>query len=197
MASGWPPERFVGRQLDEMISGVGSGDSHVISLSAAVYRFCSIKYADRDHFTNGEGAVKLGGRFTPIGGPRTVYSSREIPTAAAEVESCYKYDKSPPEAFGPTVLATVAVSVGLVLDPCSADVLGQLGITMVHIAGEWRPACDAKKVAPVQSLGAWVSASGYERIRVPSTRHRRGVDPILFPGNFRDGSYAVVRNLDR
>ena len=196
MASGWPPERFIRKQLDEIMSEAASGDSLVISLSETAYRFCSVKYADRDHFTDGKGATKLGGRFTPRGGQPTVYLSRQIVTASSEVESWLTYYKLPPDSFQPRVLAAVAVSVSLVLDLCRVDTLDRLGITAEHLAQEWRPANDDDRVAPVQSFGAMVCAAGYEGVQVPSMRHRAGINLPLFPGNFRDGSHAVALHLE-
>src|ERR1700736_3109706 len=90
MSGSWPAENDLRSRLLELIgSSVASPKPGVIEWQGTTYRFASLQYADKDNFTNGEGARKYGGRFTPVGGPRTLYLSLDRTTAVAELDSWY------------------------------------------------------------------------------------------------------------
>jgi RES domain-containing protein len=168
----------------------------IVEWQGTTYRFASRSYSDRDHFVDGEGARRNGGRFTPIGAHRALYLALDLATATAELDSWYAYYQVPATAFQPRVLAAVAVSVGLLLDLAAPETLAELGITAAHVAEEWRPISDTGGVAPSQAFGRLVYESGYEGIRFPSARRDNGVNLALFPDNYRPGSHALMLNPD-
>lgn len=194
MADGWPPEQVLRTQLSTFI-GKSSG-SFVIKWQGTTYRFASRSYAERDRFTDGEGARRNGGRFTPIGGPRTVYLALDRATATAELDSWFTYYNVPDTAFQPRVLAAVAVSVELLLDLTVPETLAELGLTAAQIAEEWRPTSDTGGIAPTQRFGRIIYEAGFEGIRFFSTRREEGINLALFPDNFRVGSSAQMLNPD-
>src|SRR3954462_9450475 len=78
------------------------------------FRYASRDFADRHRFVDGEGSRRFGGRFTPTGGPRTLYLALDRATATAELDSWYEYYGIPDTAFQPRVFAAVSITVALV-----------------------------------------------------------------------------------
>jgi RES domain-containing protein len=197
MANGWPSEQPIRERLAALIGPVHTGSSPlVVEWQGTTYRFASRNYSDRNRFTDGEGARRSGGRFTPIGAQRTLYLSLDRATATAELDSWYAYYDIPDTAFQPRILAAVAVSVAMLLDLSSAETLAELGLATDVVLEEWRPISDNGGVASVQTLGRLVYEAGFEGIRFPSARRGNGVNLALFPDNFRDGSHAMMLNSE-
>jgi len=73
----WPCEDDLRSRLHALAGRRAAPEVHgnILTWQGVTYRFASLQYADRKNFTNGEGARINGGRFTPIGGPRTVWDS--------------------------------------------------------------------------------------------------------------------------
>src|SRR4029079_3855617 len=97
-------------------------------------------------------------------------------------------------AFQPRVLAAVAVSVRVLLDLQATDTLSEIGITVDHVAEEWRSSADKGAVAAVQMFGRLAWEAGFEGIRFPSARRPNGVNLALFPDNYGHESHAVMLN---
>lgn len=193
----WPSEQQLRRHLAALIgSPPRRAAPFVVEWQGTTYRFASRHHASRDRFTDGEGARRSGGRFTPIGAQRTLYLSLDRATATAELDSWYAYYSVPDTAFQPRVLAAVAVSVGLLLDLSAPETLAELGLTPAHVVEEWRPTSDDGGVAPVQTLGRLVYEAGFEGIHFPSARREHGGNLALFPDNFRAESHALMLNAE-
>lgn len=193
MTTPWPPEADLRDRLLAVLGGPGQPrPPHVIEWQDTAFRFSELKYAARSDFTTGEGARRHGGRFTPCGGPCTVYLSLEPETAAGELMSWYAYYQLPATAFRPRVLAAVGVSVGFALEMTSPKLLGALGLTSEMLATEWRDTDHTGGIAPTQTLGRLLFETGLEGFLVSSARRLGGVNLILFPENFRPGSHALM-----
>lgn len=197
MANGWPAENDLRTRLAALIgSPPRTAAPLVVEWHGTTYRFASRSYADLTRFTDGEGARRNGGRFTPIGGQRTLYLSLDRATATAELDSWYTYYQVPDTAFQPRVLAAVGVSVGRLLDLTAPDTLATFDLTAALVAEEWRPASDTGGVAPTQTFGRLVYEAGFEGIRFTSSRRDSGSNLALFPDNFGVGSHAVMLNSE-
>jgi RES domain-containing protein len=197
LATEWPPEQHLRARLAAWVSSSPRGLApFVVEWQGTTYRFASRQFSDRERFTDGEGARRHGGRFTPIGGPRTVYLSLDRATATAELDSWYEYYSVPDTAFQPRLLAAVAVSVGLLLDLSAPETLADLGLTPEQVAEEWRPISDTGGVAPTQTFGRLVYEAGFEGLRFPSARRESGINLALFPDNYRGGSHALMLNSE-
>ena len=167
MSNPWPSEQELRSRLAALIGA--ARPPCVVEWRGATYRFASLGFADRDRFTDGEGARQNGGRFTPLGGPRTVYLSLDRATATAELDSWFTYYGIPDSAFQPRVLAAVAVSAKLCLDLCAGDALSEIGITVATSLGALRT-----RVSAVQVFGRLV----YGRVSKVRFRRRRPVESI-------------------
>jgi RES domain-containing protein len=196
MSDVWPCEQDLRTRLQVVVSEVAAVRPHVVSWQGTTYRFASLEYADKHTFTNGAGARRSGGRFSPIGGPRTVYLSLDRATATAELDSWYEYYELPDSAFKPRLLAAVAVSVGSLLDLTSPDLLSYLGLSSDHLAQEWRDISDKGGVAPIQMLGRIAYELGFEGLYYSSVRRAVGFNLALFPDNYQEGTHAVMLNSD-
>lgn len=192
MSDAWPAEPDLRSRLYAVFAHASGVPSPTLPWQGATYRFASLQYADKDRFTNGEGARKSGGRFSPVGGPRTLYLSLDRATAVAELDSWYEYYGVPDTAFKPRLLAAVAVSVGAILDLTSPEVLGHLGLSAAHLVEEWRGLSDTGGVAPTQVFGRLTYEVGFEGLYTPSVRRPGGFNLALFPDNFRDGTHTLM-----
>lgn len=192
MSNPWPPEQELRSRLAKLIDAPSA--PFVVDWRGATYRFACRSFADRARFTDGEGARRNGGRFTPIGGPRTVYLSLDRATATAELDAWFAYYSIPDSAFQPRVLAAVAVSASVCLDLCVPETLSEIGLSAAHVAEEWRGIADKGQVAFVQTFGRLVYEAGFEGIRFPSARRENGINLAVFPDNYRQGSHAVMLN---
>jgi RES domain-containing protein len=197
MVKGWPAEQELRTRLAALIgSPPRSSAPAIVEWQGTTYRFASRDFSDRERFTDGEGARRFGGRFTPIGAQRTVYLSLDRATATAELDSWYEYYSVPDTAFKPRVLAAVAVSVGLLLDLSEPETLAALSLTPTEILEEWRPISDSGKVALPQLFGRLVYEAGFEGLRFPSARRGDGFNLALFPDNYCDGTHVLMLNSD-
>ncbi len=194
MPTVWPDERELEARLHALAERTAAPELHaaVQPWQGVTYRFASLQFADRENFTNGEGARRVGGRFTPVGGPRTVYLSLDRATATAELDSWYEFYGVPPTAFQPRLLAAVAVLVEGILDLSSTELLGGIGLTSDHLAEEWRFANDTGCVAPTQTLGKIAHDAGFEGLLTASVRRPGGYNLALFPDNFAEASHSTM-----
>ncbi len=197
MSNHWPTAQDLRTRLVHLIGSPPKVNSPiVVDWQGTTYRFAQRNFSGPKHFTDGEGARRCGGRFTPIGAQRTLYSSLDIVTASAELESWYAYYCLPATSFQPRILAAIAVSVGLVLDLTVSETLSELGLTIAQICEEWRLLSDENVVAPTQTFGRSVYEAGFEGILFPSVRRDAGCNLALFLDNFREGSHALMLNSD-
>lgn len=105
----WPSEEQLRERL--MTLAASPAAPCVVEWSGTAYRFAGRAFASLDHFTDGEGARRNGRRFTPVGGPRTVYLALDRTTAVAELDSWFSYYGVPDSAFTPRVFAAVGVAL--------------------------------------------------------------------------------------
>ncbi len=192
----WPTEQELRTRLYQIHSGNLVFPNSITHWQGTTYRFASLRYADRESFTNGEGARRSGGRFSPIGGPRTVYLSLDTSTATAELNSWYEYYSIPAVAFQPRLLAAVAVSVERLLDLSCPETLSHLGLSDTLLAVEWRDASDIGTVAPTQILGRVAYEVGFEGLYIKSVRRVGGFNLALFPDNYLPNSHALMLNRE-
>jgi RES domain-containing protein len=197
MANDWLAEPILRTRLATLLGSPPKAHAPLVGeWMGTAYRFASRLFADTETFTDGEGARRFGGRFTPVGGPRTLYLSLDPVTATAELVSWYEYYGVPETAFQPRLLAAVGVCVGLLLDLTTPETQSAIGVHPTHLAEEWRPAADAGEVAPVQAFGRLACEAGFEGLYFPSARREGGVNLALFPDNFRHGSHAMMLNAE-
>lgn len=197
----WPPADLLEKRLREIFpdnpGGAPPSDPPcVVEWQGAAFRSATQRYASEETFTDGEGARRNGGRFTPRGSFATVYLSVDERTAAAELQGIREYYSLPASTFEPRVLAAVSVSVGLMLDLTHPGTLNRLGITIAHLHMDWRYVSDKGRDCEVQTFGLLVRRVGYEGMLVPSLYRPEGFNLVLFPDNFRDGSHAVMISPD-
>jgi len=180
--------------LSDLIALPQGSTGTVVPWSGTAFRFAGLKYADVSRFTDGEGAKKSGGRFTPTGGMRTLYLSCDRATATAELDSFYDYFSIPAVLFEPRLLAAVEVRLGTILNLIETSALTLFGLTTAHLFEEWRLISHYGGVAPTQLFGRLVADAGFEGILYPSARHANGMNLAIFPENYHAGSASTMLN---
>jgi RES domain-containing protein len=148
---------------------------------------------------SGIGAVKTGARFTPVGGPETIYLAEDPLTAFAEyhhVNLSLIHDLDDPFIARLAVVAVVVPRAELdptaVLDLTRPEVRGALGTDLVELSSAWagwtRPG-----LPPTQILGREAHVSGlFQAIRFPSARNPGGICLAVFPDRLPKGGPAYL-----
>lgn len=145
------------------------------------------------------GASRGGGRYTPRGGPASLYAATDEATAAAEANQAGGFapfrPATPPPP--PAAIYGLAATLTAVLDVADAAVQARLGTTGAELRAPWRLAGTAEGGrAPTQTLGqATFDAGGFQAIRYPSARHPGGVCMVIFPDRL-DGATSFVEVFD-
>jgi RES domain-containing protein len=140
------------------------------------------------------GAALLGARFTPTGGPDTLYLAEDPVTALAEVGAILDPSGKGAPAGPPRVDLSCRVELAGVLDLTDANTLAACGTTLAEVTGTWmlHPSGDA----PTQRLGRAAHASRrIHAIRFWSA-HRVGVATCLavFPDRLGPGELVEVHD---
>lgn len=197
MTNPWPDEATLRTRLVSILSRPTTLEANLaVAWSGIAYRFASRRYADVTRFTDGEGARRYGGRFTPVGSARTLYLATDPQTATAELMSWYEYYAVPHTAFKPRLLAAVDVRTSCVLDLTADAGLSALALTRQHLVEDWRQIADSGRVASTQLFGRIVYEAGFEGILYPSARKAEGMNLALFPDNFRSGAQTIMLHAD-
>lgn len=102
-----------------------------------------------------EGASRFGARFTPKGGPPTLYLASDDRTALLEVHAILAIPHGPPLPAGadPCTVCQVRVSMGRVLDLRAPETQAALGTNAEEMIANWRVAAVLGQVPPTHALG--------------------------------------------
>jgi len=167
-----------------------------VDWQGAGFRFASRAFASDVHFVDGRGASLHGGRYTPKGGPATLYLAVDPVTAVEEVMYYHRRFNVSLTEFKPKLLASVAVSVGTCLDFTNAELCSALSLSAADLLEEWEPYLNRNELAPTQALGRQLFEFGIEALLVPSARHDQGENIVVFIDNLASTSHAIMLNPD-
>lgn len=110
------------------------------------------------------GPGKNGQRYTPKGGPSSLYAGEDLVTAEAEY---HRVDRAVLVAdpmynlvSNPTVHLTIQVSLERVLDIADPAIQAALGTTVAELTGPWRKQMIKKFYCPTHVLANAVYANG-------------------------------------
>lgn len=120
-----------------------------------------------------EGARQRGARYTPVGGPASLYLAYDPETAYAEANRVYTQTWSGAPgiapALPPTVLISVRVRLDSILDITDTAIQRELQTGNQELLLPWRRAQSRGEVVATQALGQAVFDCGlFQAIRYPS-----------------------------
>lgn len=154
-------------------------------------------HANTQDFASGQGAARIGGRWSRVGLP-AVYTSLSPVTAAAE--SYQEFD-----AFGfagrivePRVFCGARVRLSRVLDLTDGRIRRKLGFSLQNLVDEdWLGIQRAGDESWTQAIGRGAHADGFEGLLAPSAQDRPGGrNLVIFPDRLLSGSVVEPMGLE-
>jgi len=164
-----------------------------VSWDSDLFRFAHPKYADIANFTSGLGAKLNGGRWTPPGGPLTLYAASCPVLAAKETFALTRAAGFTPRELLPRVVKAIEVRIGRVLDLSDGSIRNSLSVSRDRmVKSSWKSENAEGGVSLTQAIGQAAANSGYEGIIVPSAVSDGGVNLAIFMGNLRPKSVVCA-----
>lgn len=155
------------------------------------------KYANKNDFYSGFGAVKTGGRWNRIG-LETIYSSLDVMTATAEAYQKLLHFRFLNTMITPRVTAGAKVVLAKVLDLNDIAVLSEIGFTNTELIEEdWRALQKTGVESWTQAIGRGCNLAQFEALIVPSARHEGGKNIVIFPQNLGESSKIEILGADQ
>lgn len=147
-----------------------------------------------------EGARQRGARYTPLGGPASLYLALDPQTAYAEANRVHTQAWSDAEgkapALPPTVLISVRAHLATLLDLTDPAIQQALQTTNRELLRPWRLAQSRGRTVATQILGHAVFDCGnFQAIRYPSAQSSRAHCLVVFPE--RLVAPAFVETIDQ
>ncbi len=183
--------------LNESDLAIALKSTPVISWNGNLYRSVDLKYFSAPYHPPRPlyslGAPTTGGRFTPRGGPPSLYMAEETLTALAE--ATLTLPASTP--MSPKVVFSANTLIDAVLDLTQASVQKTLGISLKDLSSSWRLSNPTDPLPPTQLLGKAVLDCGrYSAIRYPSTKYPGGNCLVIFADALKPPSFVEVYDPD-
>jgi len=149
------------------------------------------------------GPMQRGQRFTPPGGPRSLYMGEDMLTAYAEsnrIAAAFltqAHQLLPPKP--PTVLFLAEFELKNVLDATLPAVQNVLGTSDAELKQPWRRLKRRRQPVPTWRLGQAVFNSGlFDGMRYPSANRQDGVCIVVFVGRLKKpASFVRVYDPDK
>ena len=147
-----------------------------------------------------DGARQRGARFTPIGGPASVYLALDPQTAYAEsnrvhTQAWFGATANAP-ALPPTVLISVRARLDSILDTTDAIIRQALHTTNRELLCPWRLAQSRGRAVATQILGqAAFDCGSFQAIRYPSAQSSGAHCLVVFPDRLTTPAY--VETIDQ
>lgn len=146
------------------------------------------------------GAPVAGARYTPLGGPPSLYLAEDPDTATAEVNPVYARlrQQNPPIAvvIPPCVLFSVQAALYEVLDLTDPAIQSALQTDTQELTGAWRVAVPSP-LPPTQRLGKLAFESGViQALRYPSAQLPACACYVVFTERLTGAAFIEVFDPD-
>ena len=147
-----------------------------------------------------EGARQRGARYTPVGGPASLYLAHDPETAYAEANRVHTQAwagaSNIAPASPPTVLISVRARLNSVLDITDAVIQRELQTSYQELLRPWRRAQSRGEIVATQALGQAVFDCGlFQAIRYPSALSPGAHCLLVFPERLVTPAY--VETIDQ
>ncbi len=166
-----------------------------------VYRFASMRRANRADLLSGNGSSIHGQRWNPRGIP-TVYASLDEVTSIRETFEAQRANGLPIANATPAVLTAIRVTLDRVLDladPAVRRVLDPLGFTPTRMVDEpWRLRLDSGGLdrGLTIEIGRIAAGLDLQGLVVPSRPNPGGSNLVIFPNHCPADALRVI-NVDQ
>ena len=168
-------------------------EKRLVAWRGDIYRFAHPKYAQASDFLGGSGAMLQGARWTPPGGPRTLYAATSPLLAARETFGLARKLGFPPRNLLPRVIQAMSVSVSRLVNATDGDIRTSLGVSKARmLETDWRKENARGREALTQAIGRAVAEGGLEGLIVPSVESPHEPNLALFMDNLRPLSKVEV-----
>ena len=147
-----------------------------------------------------EGARQRGARYTPIGGPDSLYLALDPQTAYAEANRVHTQAwvgaTANAPALPPTVLISIRARLDCILDITDTSIQQALHTTQEELLRPWRLAQSRGRIVATQQLGqAAFDCGSFQAIRYPSAQSSGAHCLAVFPDRLSTPAY--VESIDQ
>jgi RES domain-containing protein len=157
--------------------------------NGVMFRFATVRFANRVDLMSGEGARNDGGRWNPPGLFACVYGSLTADVAQEETFASVDRYGIPRDQLGPRVQVAVRLRLQAVLDLTEPSAISRLKLTKARLTRcDWQNAQERGEEALTQCIGRLAWEERLEALIVPSRQVAGGSNLVLFPGRRRRGS---------
>jgi RES domain-containing protein len=147
-----------------------------------VYRVTSVRRANPRDLIAGVGSLLTGGRWTPPGAFRAIYTSLEETTALLEARQQDLRQGVPTWMSLPLVVTAIRVDLGPVLDLTSGPARRTLRVSRRRMLAErWWTIQDRGEEALTQAIGRLAREYGFVGLLTPSAVRPSASNMIIFP----------------
>lgn len=143
------------------------------------------------------GPGRNGQRYTPKGGPNSIYAAEDLVTAFAEYcqigRSILAEGSTPISPANPTTQLTLSVNLVKVLDLKDSTILQALDTSIAELTGPWRAQMLKGEFCPTHVLAECVFLNGaIEAMRFPSAHDPKFSNFIIWEDRISPTSYVEV-----
>jgi RES domain-containing protein len=154
------------------------------------YRSAAPRYSGDGDIVTGMGSLRMGGRWNPPGGFRSVYASLDPETAMKEALATFRYYGWPLYGAMPRVFRALELRLVRVASLRHRKVREHLAPWLkASLAEDWRSLQASGQEGTSQAIGRAAFVLGFEGLLVPSHAARAGTNLIAFPDNLGPGSH--------
>lgn len=158
-----------------------------------VYRSAAPRYSGAGDIVTGAGSLRMGGRWNPPGGCRTVYASLHPETAMKEALATYRYYGWALHDAMPRVFRALEIRLARVASLRQRRVREHLAPWLkAALAEDWRSLQFSGQESTSQAIGRAAFELRLEGLLVPSHAARAKMNLIAFPDNLLPGSQIRV-----
>jgi RES domain-containing protein len=162
----------------------------------SMFRFASLRFANRVDLMSGAGARNDGGRWNPPGMFACVYGSLTADVAQEEAFASIDRYGIARDQIGPRVQVAVRLRLQIVLDLTEQKALSRTNLTKARLTRcDWQSDQERGEEALTQCVGRLAWEQRLEALIVPSRRIARGSNIVLFPGRRRRGSSWRIQGV--
>lgn len=179
--------------FERILAGLEACQERALAWEGLVYRSATPRYSGDGDIVTGLGSFRMGGRWNPPGGFRTVYASLDPETAMKEALSTFRYYGWALHESMPRVFRGLEIRLACVVSLRGRRARKHMSPWLTaSFAEDWRALQGSGRESTSQAIGRAAFRLGVEGLLVPSHVARTKTNLIAFPDNLLAGSYLRV-----